>query len=145
MKLLLLAPICLLSACSSPRYLYRFPEPPGAAATNQPPTRRVEPAEVAPFQAPKEAPTVYSADVAAPVPAPPRRIRPESPVVRHANPPVAEKPPAETHLDGDLKRAVIFVVAGGIALLIGGEVFYVAGSLSLLIGLIFGIKWFIRQ
>ncbi len=48
-------------------------------------------------------------------------------------------------MEPDLKRSIIFGVAGIVAMIIGGQVFWVLGSLSLLIGLIFGVKWLLRQ
>ena len=56
-------------------------------------------------------------------------------------PPKSEK----GHMDNDLKRSIIFVTAGLFALFIGGTVFWVLGSLSVAIGIIFGIKWVVRQ
>jgi hypothetical protein len=49
------------------------------------------------------------------------------------------------HIDKDLMRSVIFVAAGIFALLVGSTIFWVLGSLSVVIGIIFGIKWLVRQ
>lgn len=154
MKLLPLAPLCLLLACSSPRYMYRFAEPQGATMTRQAPVSRVAAPAAHPGPVtPTESPTVYSADVASPVPTRPGKIRgvDEKPVIQKADPitiPIAigaKTPPADWRLDGNLQRAIIFAAFGVVALLIGGNFFVVTGSLSLLLGLIFGIKWFIRR
>lgn len=151
MKLLPLVPLCLLLACSGPKYMYRFAEPQGVTMTRQAPVSRVD-APAAPVT-PTESPTVYSADVASPVPTRLGKIRgvDEKPVIQKADPitiPIAigaKTPPADWRLDGNLQRAIIFAAFGVVALLIGGNFFVVTGSLSLLLGLIFGIKWFIRR
>lgn len=48
-------------------------------------------------------------------------------------------------MDKDLKLAAIFGVAGFVGLIIGGSVFNVLGGIALLIGLVFLIRWIIRQ
>jgi hypothetical protein len=47
--------------------------------------------------------------------------------------------------DHDLKLAAIFGAVGLVALLIGGNVFGVIGAISLIIGVVFFVKWLIRQ
>jgi hypothetical protein len=48
-------------------------------------------------------------------------------------------------LDRDLKLAAIFGAVGIIALIISGEVFYIIGGIALIIGVVFFVKWLIRQ
>jgi len=48
-------------------------------------------------------------------------------------------------MDGDLKLAVIFGAVGIVGLIIGGDVFYIIGGIALLIGVVFFVKWVIRQ
>jgi hypothetical protein len=48
-------------------------------------------------------------------------------------------------MDGDLKLAAIFGAVGVAGLIIGGDVFYIIGGLALLIGVVFFVKWIIRQ
>ncbi|MBK5279312.1 MAG: hypothetical protein JJE09_10675 [Bacteroidia bacterium] len=48
-------------------------------------------------------------------------------------------------MDGDLKLAAIFGAVGLVALIISGEVFYIIGGIALLIGVVFFVKWLIRQ
>lgn len=48
-------------------------------------------------------------------------------------------------MDGDLKLATIFGAVGIAGLIIGGDVFYIIGGLALLIGVVFFVKWVIRQ
>lgn len=52
---------------------------------------------------------------------------------------------AANALDKDLKLAAIFGAVGIIALIISGPVFYIIGGIALIIGVIFFIKWLIRQ
>jgi PBP1b-binding outer membrane lipoprotein LpoB len=52
---------------------------------------------------------------------------------------------ATKDLDGDLKLAAIFGAVGIAGLIIGGDVFYIIGGLALLIGVVFFVKWVIRQ
>jgi hypothetical protein len=48
-------------------------------------------------------------------------------------------------LEHDLKLAAIFGAVGIVGLLIGGEVFYIIGAIALLIGVVFFVKWLVRQ
>ena len=58
---------------------------------------------------------------------------------------VNPKAQASGSLDYDLKMAAIFVVVGIVGLAISGNAFQIIGGLSLLIGVVFLIKWLIRQ
>ena len=48
-------------------------------------------------------------------------------------------------MDHDLKLAIIFGAVGIVGLLIGGDVFWIIGGIALLIGVVFFVKWIIRQ
>lgn len=48
-------------------------------------------------------------------------------------------------MDHDLKLAAIFGAVGLVALIISGEVFYIIGGIALIIGVIFFVKWLVRQ
>lgn len=48
-------------------------------------------------------------------------------------------------IDHDLKLAAIFGAVGLVGLLIGGNVFTVIGAIALIIGVVFFVKWLIRQ
>lgn len=48
-------------------------------------------------------------------------------------------------MDHDLKLAAIFGAVGIIALIISGQVFYIIGGIAMLIGVVFFVKWIIRQ
>ena len=48
-------------------------------------------------------------------------------------------------MDSDLQLAAIFGAVGLVALIISGDVFYIIGGIALLIGVVFFVKWLIRQ
>ncbi len=48
-------------------------------------------------------------------------------------------------MDNDLKFAAIFGAVGITAMIIGGDVFYIIGGIALIIGVVFLVKWLIRQ
>jgi hypothetical protein len=48
-------------------------------------------------------------------------------------------------IDQDLKLAAIFGAVGLVALIIGGQVFWIVGGIALIIGVVFFVKWLIRQ
>jgi hypothetical protein len=48
-------------------------------------------------------------------------------------------------LDKDLKLAIIFGAVGIVALIINGTVFYIIGGIALIIGVVFFVRWLIRQ
>lgn len=48
-------------------------------------------------------------------------------------------------MDKDLKLAAIFGSVGIVALIIGGDVFWIIGGIALLIGVVFFVKWLMRQ
>jgi aminopeptidase N len=52
---------------------------------------------------------------------------------------------ATKRMDNDLKLAAIFGAVGIVALIIGGDVFWIIGGIALLIGVVFFVKWLIRQ
>ena len=56
-----------------------------------------------------------------------------------------ESTKASQGMDNDLKLAAIFGAVGVAGLIIGGDVFSIIGGLALLIGVVFFVKWMIRQ
>jgi hypothetical protein len=48
-------------------------------------------------------------------------------------------------LEHDLKLAAIFGAVGIVGLLISGDVFFIIGAIALLIGVVFFVKWLVRQ
>jgi len=135
----------LFASCTAPRYHYNFGQP---DATLNRPTERPEYPEVLIDQAPELSAAVAAAPPATVSRAPvgkskvQKKLPASTPAVQRN---VPDEPAVSNDMPADLKRSVIFLAAGAIALIIGGQVFWVAGSLSLLIGLIFGIKWLLRK
>lgn len=146
--LILLQAVCL--SCSAPRYTYDFGQP--AAAAEPGPASLWVPGQTPPagehtFSAGLSVQVVdpVRSEIAAPAA---KAVQPHrEPRKLLKNPLAPAQPLAVTSekLDPDLKRSVLFFAGGLVALLIGGDVFVVLGSLSLLIGLIFGIKWLLRE
>ncbi len=48
-------------------------------------------------------------------------------------------------MDSDLKLAAIFGAVGLVALIISGDVFYIIGGIAMIIGVVFFVKWLVRQ
>lgn len=48
-------------------------------------------------------------------------------------------------MDSDLKLAAIFGAVGLVALIISGNLFYIIGGIALIIGVVFFVKWLVRQ
>lgn len=48
-------------------------------------------------------------------------------------------------MDNDLKLAAIFGAVGLVAMFIGGDVFWIIGGIALIIGVVFFVKWLVRQ
>lgn len=145
--LLTIVPLLYLTACSTPRYVYYFPQP--LDAVYRPGT-----VALTPLTPPAESSGLHAGTVVTPEARPPKGSV-------QANPPAifilpAEKQPPVTAIDNPpkslpikeepaLRRSAIFTAAGLVALIIGGNLFWVVGSLCLMIGLIFAIKWLLRK
>jgi len=56
-----------------------------------------------------------------------------------------ESTKATQSMDKDLKLAIIFGAVGVVGLLIPNDVFVIIGGIALLIGVVFFVKWIIRQ
>jgi len=52
---------------------------------------------------------------------------------------------ATNAMDNDLKLAAIFGAVGLVATIIGGEVFWIIGGIAFIIGVVFFVKWLVRQ
>ena len=48
-------------------------------------------------------------------------------------------------MDNDLKLAAVFGAVGLVALIIGGDVFWIIGGIAMIIGVVFFVKWLVRQ
>lgn len=144
------AALVLLGSCSSPRYTYYFdhqyPVLRKESLPNVP--LLIQPSEPLEFTASttpilKNLPTGKSVSFQTP----PSRHQINSGHVVSAQKitTVASAKGSTKKIDADIKRSIIFIAAGVVALIIGTQVFWVLGSLSLLIGIIFGIKWLLRN
>lgn len=56
-----------------------------------------------------------------------------------------ESTQANAAMDNDLKLAAIFGAVGIVAMFIGGDVFYIIGGIALIVGVVFFVKWLVRQ
>ena len=52
---------------------------------------------------------------------------------------------ATAAMDKDLKMAAIFGAVGFVAMAIGGDLFWIVGGIALIIGVVFLVKWLVRQ
>lgn len=52
---------------------------------------------------------------------------------------------ATNAMDNDLKLAAIFGAVGVVATIIGGDVFLIIGGIAFIIGVVFFVKWLVRQ
>ncbi len=52
---------------------------------------------------------------------------------------------ATNAMDNDLKLAAIFGAVGVVASIIGGEVFWIISGIAFIIGVVFFVKWLVRQ
>jgi hypothetical protein len=48
-------------------------------------------------------------------------------------------------LDRELKLAAIFGAIGIVGIIIGGDIFFIIGGIALIIGVVFLVKWLLRQ
>jgi PBP1b-binding outer membrane lipoprotein LpoB len=56
-----------------------------------------------------------------------------------------ESTKATAGMDNDLKLAAIFGAVGIVAMFIGGDVFWIIGGIALIVGVVFFVKWLVRQ
>ncbi|MCE2935149.1 MAG: hypothetical protein ACK5V5_11335 [Cyclobacteriaceae bacterium] len=56
-----------------------------------------------------------------------------------------ESSKASQGMDPDLKLAAIFGSIGVVALIIGGDVFAIIGGIAMIVGLVFFVRWLVRQ
>lgn len=142
--------VLVLVSCAAPKYAYDFGQ--SQTFASQPVSKALPVKESDPVVESEFTAEVLSKPIATPPVVSPTRLlhRQKSevlaikPVTQPARG-VGPLPPESVKITGDLKRSVIFVVVGGLLLLVGSDTFVVLGSLSLLIGVIFGIKWLLRD
>lgn len=165
-SMLVLSVIVLLSACSSPKYAYNFDyhdynagKKKASVATSG--GLSVDPATL--VASTSNTPTVFDEPVttvsteaaAAPVmtrksfkafKAELKKEVKEMKVMKKTGKVLsATKAAASGGMDHDLKLAAIFGAVGIVGLIIGGNVMYVIGGIAMLIGVVFFVKWLIRQ
>ena len=168
-RLLYLLSIALLAACSAPKYTYNFghynyqtakknsevkaspavevaPASELVASVNNDPTVISTPVEVVAIT-PTENKAVLKSTVAKEGHVQTKReIKKEvKQHIRSVKKAHVESVNATKAIDNDLKLAAIFGAVGIVALIIGGNVFWIIGGVALIIGVVFFIKWLLRQ
>ncbi len=165
--ILLLAPIAMLAACSTPRYTYNFDyydynsgkkkiAPQAAIVTTQKSEvmmdeeTMVASANENDVYIAKAAPVISKEEVAARINSLSKEEKKE--LKREVKKAVKESKKENSvtgsgakALENDVKLAAIFGAAGIVLLIIGGDVLYVLGAIALLVGLYFFIRWLIHQ
>jgi uncharacterized membrane protein len=160
-KLLYLLSIALLASCSAPKYTYNF------SHYNYPTAKKTESASVSSQElvasindepAMLSKPVVVTEDLV--VVEKKEGVQASSPVnqltkkqikkeikqmrsLKKAN--SIESNQQTKAIDNDLKLAAIFGAVGLVALIIGGQVFWIIGGIAMIIGVVFFIKWLLRQ
>jgi hypothetical protein len=167
--LLILAIGAFMASCSTPKYTYNFDHYNYNAGKKKAPTVN-EVANDGPQAIQPEMLTASSSNVVATIEVAPITVTNAAPVKKtYAQMTKVERKELRTYLeaevktsikakkesiksatstkgmDGDLKLATIFGAVGIAGLIIGGDVFYIIGGLALLIGVVFFVKWVIRQ
>ncbi|MBX7127029.1 MAG: hypothetical protein K1X47_15140 [Cyclobacteriaceae bacterium] len=150
----------MMASCSAPKYAYYF--------DRYSPARKVAPASEKVYVASVEkeadltlAPTVEPVVVSQETPAVTVLTGAEKKALKHAirqavretkkSHRIQEQPVKVSHassgMDHDLKLAAIFGAVGLVGLILGGSsgLFYIIGGISMIIGVVFFVKWLIRQ
>ncbi len=165
-KIIYLLSVVLLGACSSPKYTASFNsydapsghravksiETPASARTINP-TELTASTSMAPVEIKKEiAPTTEVRKTYVQMSKTERKalrnhLRSEiKTYVKEKKENVAPKTVQATNaMDNDLKLATIFGAVGIVALIIGGDVFWIIGGIAMIIGVVFLVKWLVRQ
>lgn len=162
-RIILALAVVILVSCSAPKYSYYFShQKQGQVAVQTPVSSPVETISVDPqllTVSTSEAPVVISKTAAAPIIKKTyfQMNRLERKTLRHQLKKDIKsylaakknfnsvKGAQASGMDHDLKLAVIFGAVGVVGLIIGGDVFYIVGAIMLLIGVVFFVKWIIRQ
>lgn len=162
-RIILALAVVILASCSAPKYSYYFShQKQGQVAVQTPVSSSAETVSEDPLlltASTSEAPLVISKTATAPVIKKTylQMNRSERKMLRHQlkadiKSYIAAKKnfnsvkgAQASGMDHDLKLAIIFGAVGVVGLLIGGDVFYIVGAIMLLIGVVFFVKWVIRQ
>lgn len=160
-KLLALVALIMAASCSAPKYAYKFgyydyqagkraaqkeAQVVAVASTNEvvastEATPVVAEASVAPVVTEKKGATAMTkAEKKAFV----KEVKKEIKVAKHQVKKMNAAQSAQS-MDNDLKIAAIFGAVGLVGLIIGGNVFYIIGGIALIIGVVFLVKWLMRQ
>lgn len=134
------------AGCSSPRYTYYFPQHQDPVEPKfQPTTKPIPPPQQEDMTASTQPETSVPAINRLPEARRTYRQKPTFGSVEVSDKAFPSAPPAPAKIENDAKLGIIFFVSGVIVYVIGSPVFTVVGSLAMLIGIIFGIKWLLRQ
>ncbi len=167
-KTTLLLALVVLASCSAPKYAYYFDHQNNYAGKKQAQTQVAVTSEVSPLAVDPQELVASTADapvVATEVASEPVAVK----KVTYMQMTKAEKKAFRKELgkqiksyvaakkkmnsvqatkagmDHDLKLAIIFGAVGLVGLIIGGDVFWIIGGIAMLIGVVFFVKWIIRQ
>ena len=163
-KIIFLLAIVVLASCSSPKYAYYFDHHnyntvrKQSVTPNEASLLSINPQELTASNS--NTPVTFTAN-AEPATSPVAKTymqmnKAERSVLRHhlkreIKSFVSSKKLDETHAaaatgwDEDLKLAAIFGAVGLTGLIIGGNVFNIIGAIAMVIGVVFLVKWIIRQ
>jgi hypothetical protein len=162
-KIIYLLAVVILGACSSPKYTASFnsyDSPTGYREVKNTvaPTAVINPAELvastsaAPIEIKKDAPTSEVRKTYVQMSKSERkalRTHLRSEIKTFTKTQKEKLSPQATQatqgMDNDLKLAAVFGAVGIVALIIGGEVFWIIGGIAMLIGVVFFVKWLLRQ
>lgn len=165
-KLLLLLSVALLAACSSPKYTYQFDRYQYRTAKSVPTAdENIQgPAAINPLELTASIENTPALAVTEPAATEPVRktyaqmnkqerkalrqhIKAEVKAFSKEKKEVIKKMAEKKLMDSDLRLAAIFGAVGLTGLILGGvgEAFTIIGAIALLIGVVFFVKWLVRQ
>jgi uncharacterized membrane protein len=164
-KITLLFAIVVLASCSAPKYAYYFDHQDYNAGRKQAQAKAPALEEISPLAVDPQSlvASISDAPMAAAEPVAVKKVtyaqmsKPERKALRkelgrQVKSYIAAKKKMNVvqsaqagSMDHDLKLAAIFGAVGIVGLIIGGDVFWIIGGIALLIGVIFFVKWIIRQ
>ncbi|MCU0418394.1 MAG: hypothetical protein MUC38_01955 [Cyclobacteriaceae bacterium] len=146
----------VVASCSAPQYTAHFHNArPEAVVAVEPANLQVQPEQV--IASLSEAPVVVAPAPAAEVRktyaqmnkserhALRQHLKAEVKDYVKAKKEYAKSAQAAKAMDHDLKLAAIFGAVGLVGLLIGGDVFWLIGGIAMIIGVVFFVKWLVRQ
>jgi uncharacterized membrane protein len=162
-KYLFIVGIVLLQSCASPKYSYYFDHHTYQTVKSITPQVNTEPLSIDPHElvastetAPAVTPATTPSEKTAGTAVSPevkkkldaktfREIKKKVKTTLAAAKKNAKAAASSGRMDNDLKLAAIFGAVGIVALLIGTQAFNIIGGIALLIGVVFFVKWLLRQ